>query len=82
MLGILGESAEIAGKIQNQVIHGWRMTESDRHDIALELGDLCWYLAIASEMLGFKFSEIANMNLQKLADRKNRNKIHGSGDNR
>jgi hypothetical protein len=35
-----------------------------------------------AELLGLSFSEIARMNLDKLASRMERGKLHGSGDSR
>jgi len=50
--------------------------------IAYELGDTLWYLSLIAHDIGYSLEEIANMNIQKLADRKERNKIGGSGDHR
>ena len=54
----------------------------DRHEVAKELGDVLWYLANLSNDIGYNLDEIADMNIEKLTSRKNRNKIKGSGDNR
>jgi NTP pyrophosphatase (non-canonical NTP hydrolase) len=51
-------------------------------EVAKELGDVLWYIANLAEDLGYDLAEIADMNLEKLADRANRNVIKGSGDNR
>jgi len=47
-----------------------------------ELGDILWYLSQAAWELGVKFADLAKWNLNKLAVRKEENKLHGSGDDR
>ena len=58
------------------------MTKQDKVDFAKEIGDVLWYLAVLSDHLGLSFDDVAVVNLQKLADRKVRHAITGSGDNR
>lgn len=50
--------------------------------IIKELGDQLWYTAKAAGDLGYSLNEVANINLDKLFDRKDRNMIHGAGDER
>jgi hypothetical protein len=47
-----------------------------------ELGDILWFIAGLASNYGWNLEDIAQMNLNKLEDRKNRNVIQGSGDNR
>ena len=83
MLGLPGEAGEVADKFKkilrdkNGVI-----SLSDREEVAKELGDVLWYVAMISEYLELPLSEVAKMNLDKLESRYVRNKIHGAGDNR
>lgn len=47
-----------------------------------ELGDVLWYVARIAADNDWTLSDVANGNLSKLEDRKQRNVIQGSGDNR
>lgn len=58
------------------------ITEEMKQDLKKELGDVLWYLAVFADHLDIKLQDIADLNLQKLADRQRRNKLSGSGDNR
>ena len=77
-LGLCGETGEIAEKVKKQV----RDNNVNRHEVAKELGDVLWYLANLANDIGYNLDEIANINIEKLTSRKERNKIQGSGDNR
>ena len=44
--------------------------------------DMLWYLSAISRYMGVEFQEVAEMNLDKLQSRFERDKIHGAGDNR
>jgi len=46
------------------------------------LGDVLWYLAESCTALGIELDDVAAYNLAKLASRKERGQIKGSGDNR
>lgn len=47
-----------------------------------ELGDVLWFVALLAKMSGQSLEDVAQMNLEKLADRAKRNVIIGEGDNR
>lgn len=82
-LGLAGESGEVAEKVKKLIRdHNGVLDDEYRLKIAKEIGDVLWYAAMLSDELGFSFSEIARMNLEKLASRKDRGAIRGSGDNR
>jgi len=82
-LGLTSEAGEVADKIKKALRdHGGEVDEERRQNIALELGDVLWYVAqIASE---FKLSleDIAAQNITKLFSRQDRGVISGSGDKR
>lgn len=75
-LGLNGEAGEVAEKIKKSI--------RDGNDLELEkeLGDVLWYLSRLADELGHDLDEVAETNLDKLFDRKERGKIKGDGDNR
>lgn len=82
-LGLTGEAGEVANKVKkiardaNGVIDPVRAA-----DIAEELGDVLWYVAMAATELGADLGEIAALNAAKLESRKLRGVIGGDGDQR
>ena len=83
VLGLVGESGEIAEKFKRWV----RDLDSDearidRTDIAKELGDVLWYVAVLADYLDLSLDDVAAANLAKLASRQRRGVLSGSGDNR
>ena len=53
-----------------------------REVVKKELGDVLWYASELATQFALSFDEIADANVQKLASRKDRNVLHGSGDDR
>lgn len=78
-LKLCGESGEVAEKIGKSIRDNTRLDDAD---LAKELGDVLWYVANLADYLGYDLSEVAERNLKKLADRKDRGVLGGSGDNR
>ena len=77
--GLAGEVGELASIFAKH----WRGDGDLNHDhAAAELGDILWFVAILAGELGYSLSEVAENNLDKLADRANRGKLKGNGDNR
>ena len=83
VLGLLGEAGEVADKLKKVIRDDdGVLTVSVRDAVAKELGDVLWYLAVLSYELDYDLNTIAQNNLDKLASRKARGVISGSGDNR
>ena len=77
--GLAGEVGELASIFAKH----WRGDGDINPDHArAELGDILWFVAMLAEWLDTDLSEVAQNNLNKLADRANRGKLKGSGDNR
>lgn len=77
-LGLNGEAGEVAEKIKKSIRDDKELGE----ELQQEIGDCLWYMARLLDELGYDFSDTAEANLDKLLDRKQRDKISGSGDNR
>ena len=51
-------------------------------ELAKEISDIQWFVAGMSATIGYELNKIGNINLEKLASRKQRGVIDGNGDNR
>lgn len=56
--------------------------EVNKDDILKEAGDVLWQLTACLESQDLSLSQAAQMNIEKLTDREEREVIKGSGDNR
>lgn len=65
-LGVAGEAGEVADAIKKYQFQGHDL---DKHALALELGDLLWYVAVTADVLDYSLSTIAQMNDEKLRKR-------------
>jgi NTP pyrophosphatase (non-canonical NTP hydrolase) len=82
-LGLVGEAGEVAEKVKKILRDGdGTLTDPDRDKIALELSDVCWYLAVLAHELDYTLEELFQINIDKLASRQQRGVLSGSGDNR
>lgn len=80
VFGLAEEVGEVMGVFK-------RMARGDFTDdpgpkLSKELGDVLWYLSRIAADNGWKLSDIAQGNLDKLESRRIRNVLMGSGDNR
>jgi NTP pyrophosphatase (non-canonical NTP hydrolase) len=83
VLGMVGETGEVAEKIK-KILRDKQgiITEHDQTELRKELGDVLWYLSNLATELGLSMDDIAKLNIEKVMSRKERNVIHGQGDNR
>ena len=86
-LGLAGETGEVIEKIKklvrdNNITSAAMVEEEKKQEIKKEMGDVLWYLAQLSTEFGFLLEEVAERNIEKLASRKERGMLRGSGDNR
>jgi len=77
VLNLAGEAGEVTSKYAKALRDS---TPIDREAVALELGDVLWCVALACEELNIPMSQVAKMNIDKLASRSARNQLSGSGD--
>jgi NTP pyrophosphatase (non-canonical NTP hydrolase) len=79
----LGEVGEVQGKVKKIIRDAGGDFEPERvAEISKELGDCLWYIAEVCTVLGINMEEVAEQNIKKLYDRKERGVLTGSGDNR
>lgn len=77
-LGLGGEAGEYSEKVKKLIRDG----KFDKALAIKELGDVLWYLTSSANELGVSLADIAEVNIVKLWDRKERDVLHGSGDTR
>ena len=82
-LGLANEAGECLGKIKKVFRDNDGVFSNDKVEaIKAEAGDILWYLSQLCTELGISLNDVAQLNLDKLIDRKVRGVIQGSGDNR
>ena len=82
-IGLVGEAGELANKVKKILRdHNGEMDGDMRHEIALELGDVLWYVAELAGAIGYSLGSIAEMNEANLRNRAATNSLRGSGDGR
>lgn len=82
-LGLTGEAGEVADKVKKVLRdNNGEFTDERKEEIAKEIGDVAWYLAVLAHSIGYTLDEICKMNIDKIDSRFVRGKIHGEGDNR
>ena len=81
--GLTGEAGEVADKVKKVIRDGHEeFTDEKRLEIGKEIGDVLWYCATLARDLGYELDDVAQMNVDKLRSRMQRNHLTGSGDNR
>jgi NTP pyrophosphatase (non-canonical NTP hydrolase) len=82
-LKLNGEAGEVAEKVGKALRDDKAAVTPERREaLLLELGDVMWYVANLANELQFSLRDVAEANLQKLASRKARGTLQGSGDTR
>ncbi|HEV2402771.1 MAG TPA: nucleoside triphosphate pyrophosphohydrolase family protein [Candidatus Saccharimonadales bacterium] len=82
-MGVAGEAGEVVEKWKKIVAYkDGVVTEEDKAELAKELGDVVWYIAVMAHSLGLSFEDVMQRNVAKLKDRQKRGVITGQGDNR
>lgn len=82
-LGMNGEAGEVADKVKKVIRDNNLDFDAEKREaIALEIGDVLWYCATLAHDIGYSLEDVAKKNIDKLASRKKRGTLSGSGDNR
>lgn len=96
-LNLVAELGEFSGKVAKAIRKeralidynhlvtengGNYMTDQELVELRKEAGDCLWQLSGLCEVMGWSLENVALENLEKLASRKERGVIVGSGDNR
>ena len=83
VLGLTGESGEVAEKFKKLIRDKGGVVDQEFKDVVKkELGDVLWYISNICSELNIELEHVAGDNIMKLFSRKDRGKLHGSGDNR
>lgn len=65
-MGLCGEAGEAIEIVKKHYAHGH---ELDKKHLAIELGDVMWYLAETASAIGYDLDTIFQMNIDKLKRR-------------
>lgn len=66
VMGLNGEAGECIDLLKKVLFQGH---ELDHNELAKELGDVAWYLAVAAHAIGFDLETVLQMNIDKLKAR-------------
>jgi len=82
-LGLAGEAGELVNKVKKLVRGDTSLSNFFfKASLVDELGDVLWYVSALCDELGYSMADVAQMNLEKLAERAEAGTIKGSGDKR
>lgn len=68
-MGVASEGGEFADHVKKHFFHGHPMTPELHDKMIKELGDVLWYVANASRVLGVELTEVMQRNIDKLTAR-------------
>lgn len=82
-MGVAGEAGEVVEKWKKIVAYkDGKTTQEDVDELAKELGDVVWYIAVLAHTLGLSLEDVMQRNVTKLKSRQERGVLKGKGDNR
>jgi NTP pyrophosphatase (non-canonical NTP hydrolase) len=82
-MGLAGEAGEVVEKMKKPLRdRGGVFSKEEVLTIKKELGDVLWYLSELARFFELPLNDVAQTNIDKLADRLNRGTLGGSGDAR
>ncbi|MDH5442226.1 MAG: nucleoside triphosphate pyrophosphohydrolase family protein [Candidatus Nomurabacteria bacterium] len=81
-LGLAGEVGEVIEAVKKMYRTNSELDDDRREYLKKELGDVLWYLTILSRDLGISMEDVAQINIAKLAMRKENGDLHTEGSNR
>lgn len=66
VMGLCGESGECVDMVKKFLFQGHDL---NREELAKELGDVAWYLAVTAHAIGYPLDTVLEMNVEKLKNR-------------
>lgn len=82
LYGLAGEVGELLSVEAKEERDGPGSPLYTKDNLKKELGDILWFVAALASDYGLKLSDVAAANSAKLASRRDRGVLGGSGDNR
>ena len=83
VLGLADEAGEVQAIFKKWIRdQDADFTKLDTDKIKKEMGDVLWYIAVIAHDLNLSLDDLAETNIAKLASRKDRGTLSGSGDDR
>ena len=68
-VGICAEGGEFMEIVKKMIFQGKPFNEDNREHLIIELGDVLWYVAQATQALGVSFNDVIETNVKKLEKR-------------
>ena len=68
-VGMSAEAGEFTEIVKKMVFQGKPYNEDNREHLIIELGDILWYVAQATQALGVSFNDVIETNVKKLEKR-------------
>ena len=66
VMGLCGEAGEASEIVKKHIAQGHPL---DKEHLAVELGDVAWYLAEAAHAIGYTLEDVFSLNIEKLKRR-------------